>query len=334
MRILMLGGTGFVGRSVVDEALARGWEVAVLNRGTRTHPDPRVEHLRGDRTTGDGLDAAVGRAWDVVVDTWSGAPADVLRAARALEPTSGRYAYVSSCSVYPWPPVLGVDESTAPVEADADGAGRDYATNKRGGELAVEAAFGDRALVARAGLILGPHEDVGRLPWWLQRIERGGDVLAPGPPDLRLQYVDARDLAAWILSAAERGLSGPFNTVSRPGHTTTAELLAACARATGSDATLRWVDPAVIERAGIEPWAELPIWIPEGHEARGLHEIDVTRAHAEGLTCRPLEETVADTWAWLRSEGGRPRLREDLPPPGLDPARELEVLEAERDHGR
>ncbi|MDO9409053.1 NAD-dependent epimerase/dehydratase family protein [Patulibacter sp.] len=326
MRLLVLGGSGFVGRAVADEGLAGGWDVATLNRGTRRHPDPRVRQLDGDRLLDTGLRAALGERWDLVVDTWSGAPGVVLRAARALEPVADRYAYVSSCSVYPYPPSAGVDETAAPVAAVADAEGVDYPTDKRGGELAVQAVFGDRALIARAGLILGPHEDVVRLPWWLLRIDRGGDVLAPGPEDLPLQWVDARDLARWILSAAERGLSGPYNTVSRPGHGTMRELLGGCVAATRSDATLHWTDAATIERAGIEAWSELPIWIPHGHEARGMHLIDSARAAAAGLTCRPLDETVRDTWSWILDEDRRPPLRTDRPAPGVDPEKERKAL--------
>jgi nucleoside-diphosphate-sugar epimerase len=326
MKLLVLGGTGFVGRTVVEEALSRGWTVATLNRGTRPAVDARVRQLVGDRLAPSGLDAAAAEPWDVVVDTWSGAPRVVQEAARALALRSARYVYVSSCSVYGYPPPVGPDEDAPTVKAAADAGDGGYAANKRGAELAVAEAFGDRALLARAGLILGPHEDVGRLPWWLLRIERGGDVLAPGPPDLALQHVDARDLAGWMLDAASRGLSGPFNTVGRPGQATMRDLIEGCRRTTGSHATLRWTAPAAIEAAGIEAWSELPIWIPEGHEARGLHEVDVSRAHAAGLACRPLQETIDDTWAWLVAQGRRPPQRPDREAPGLDAERERAAL--------
>ncbi len=180
-------------------------------------------------------------------------------------------------------------------------------------------------VLARAGLILGPYEGVGRLPWWLRRIERGGDVLAPGPPDRKLQYIDARDLALWLLHAAEAGLPGAFNTVSEPGHATMASLLEAAIDVTGSSARLVWAEPEVIEAAGIAPWVELPIWLPPEGEGAGLHDGDVRAVFAAGLTCRPVRQTVADTWDWLQREGdpepvpGRPRH-------GLDPERERQVL--------
>src|SRR4051794_18552622 len=231
MRLLVLGGTEFAGRYVVEAALGRGWEVTVLNRGRHQAP-PGVRALRGDRTAPGGLAALAEGEWDAVVDTWSAAPRAVHEAARLLAGRAGRYVYVSSCSVYAWAPPFGYDEGAPLVAgAEADAGATDYARDKRGGELAALAAFGaDRSVLVRSGLILGPHENIGRLPWWLTRIARGGPVLAPGPRTLPLQYIDARDLATWLLDAAERGLGGPYNTVSPQGHTTMGELLETCVR--------------------------------------------------------------------------------------------------------
>lgn len=320
MELLVLGGTEFVGWAVVEEARKRGWGVTVFNRG-RTAPPDGVRALAGDRAAGE-IGALAEGTWDAVVDTWSQAPGAVRDAADALRGRVGAYAYVSSRSVYAWPTPAGLDES-APV---VDGVGDDYASVKRAGELAAQEAYGDRALLVRAGLILGPHENIGRLPWWLNRIARGGDVLAPGPRDLPLQYVDARDLAAWTLDAVAAGLGGPYNLVSPPGHTTMSELLDTCVRVTGSDAVLRWADPAVIEAAGIEPWTQLPVWLPPGDDYDTLHCGDVSKALAAGLRCRPIGETVADTWQWLLGIGGTPPQRPGRPAPGLDPAVEREVL--------
>ncbi|HEY3409242.1 MAG TPA: hypothetical protein VGK53_13800 [Propionicimonas sp.] len=158
-------------------------------------------------------------------------------------------------------------------------------------------------LVARPGLIIGPYERVGRLPFWLQRMDRGGQVPCPGPPDRPLQYIDGRDLADWVLDAAARGVTGAFNTVSRPGHTTTGELLGLCRMVTGSDAEFVWVSPEAVAAADVAPWTELPIWLPPTGEYAGLHDGDVSAAFAAGLSCRPASETVADTWAWLQAEG-------------------------------
>lgn len=326
MRLLVLGGTHHVGRAVVETALGRGDDVTTLTRGVSGPSASGAIALHADRTDPAMLRAALGTAeWDAVIDTWSGAPAVVRDSAALLADRAGHYGYVSSRSVYSWPPPPGQDESGPVVDGDpADTGQEDYAAAKRGGELAAVEAFGDRALLARAGLIIGPYEIVGRMPWWLGRIDRGGDVLAPGPPDRPLQLIDCRDLAAWMLSAADRGLGGAFNTVSKSGHATMASLLDAAISATGSSARLVWVSPEVIESAGIEAWTELPIWLPPTGEAAGLHDGDVSAAYAAGLTCRPIEETIADTWRWLQAEG----YPEARPGTGLDPDSERRVLDS------
>ena len=327
MKLLVLGGTGFVGRAVVEAGRARGDQVTVFNRG-RLAPPPGVSVLVGDRTAPDGLVPLAGDArWDLVVDTWSAAPSVVRDAVAVLAGRVGRYAYVSSRSVYTFPLKPGLDEGGPVVEASADsGAEVDYAQAKRGGELAALVGFGDRALLVRAGLILGPHEDVGRLPWWLSRIARGGPVLAPGPAELGVQYIDARDLADWTLAAADRGLGGPYNVVGPPDATTMGELLENCVRVTGSTAQLRWIAPEVILAAGVEPWIELPIWLPPGADRDGVFGGDVRKVLGEGLRCRPIAETVADTWTWLRSLDGRAPQRSDRPRVGLDPVVEARLL--------
>jgi nucleoside-diphosphate-sugar epimerase len=237
--------------------------------------------------------------------------------------------YVSSRSVYAWAPPAGYTEDAPLVEgASADAGQTDYARDKTGGELAATEAFGaDRSLLVRAGLIIGPYENIGRLPWWLNRIARGGPVLAPGPRELPLQYIDVRDLAEWVLDAVERGLSGPYNLTSERGHTTMGALLDACSKATGVAAELRWTDPDVVLGAGIEPWTQLPVWVPPGSDLHdALHGCDVARAVEAGLRCRPVEDTVADTWRWLREIGGTAPQRSDRPAVGLDPAVEAKVL--------
>ncbi|MFI9149223.1 NAD-dependent epimerase/dehydratase family protein [Streptomyces sp. NPDC053367] len=328
MRLLVLGGSHFVGRAVVEAALGRGWEVTVFNRGRET-PVPGVRPLVGDRTAPGGLDPLAEGEWDAVVDTWSAAPRAVRDAARLLHGRVGRYVYVSSCSVYAWAPPAGYTEDAPLVEgAEPDAGQTDYAHDKRGGELAAAGTFGaDASLLVRAGLILGPYENIGRLPWWLNRLARGGPALAPGPRDLPIQYVDVRDLADWTLGAVERELVGPYNLISPRGHATMGALLEACRSVTGASAELRWTDPSAVLDAGIEPWTQLPVWVPPGtdlHEA--LHCADVSRAVAAGLTCRPVAETVADTWAWLRSVGGSAPQRPDRPAVGLDPELEAKVL--------
>lgn len=343
-RLLVLGGSDFVGRAVADDAVARGWDVTVLNRGRRGVPGVRA--LVGDRTAPDGLaaladGAAAGESWDVVVDTWSWAPAAVRRSAGLLADRAGRYAYVSSRSVYADPP-RGADESAAVVDGDAaEEEATDYARAKRGAELAVETAFGERALLLRPGLVLGPRENVGRLPWWLRRTARGGDVVAPGPRDLPLQLVDARDLAAFALDLATTtrapdaaGAAEAVDVVSPSGHATTASLLEACvavtagaARAAGAPpARLVWVTPEDVAAADVAPWTELPVWLPPGEVHDALHRSDVSRATALGLRPRPVEDTVAGTWEWLSALDGDAPQRADRPHVGLPREKEEALL--------
>ncbi len=330
MKLLVLGGTGFVGRAVVDAALSRGAHVTVFNRGQRGTLDG-VTTLTGDRTAPDGLAALQADTWDVVVDTWSGAPTAVRDAGSVLAGRAGHYTYISSRSVYTYPPVPDLAEQGPLVDGSPDADGRsdlDYAAAKRGAEIAAEQAFDGKALLARAGLILGPREDIGRLPYWLRRIARGGTVAAPGPRDLGLQYIDARDLAAFVLDAGTAGLAGPYDLVSPPDHTTMGELLDTCVRVTGSDADLRWIDPATIAAAGVAPWTDLPCWLPPGPEHDGMLGSDVSKAIAAGLRCRPVGDTVADTWAWLRSLDGAPYQRPDRPALGLTADAEAALLGA------
>jgi 2'-hydroxyisoflavone reductase len=332
VRLLVLGGSGFVGRALVEEARAHGWTVTTFNRGRSGAADESAaERLVGDRLIARDLAPLADREWDLVVDTWAGPPRAVRDSAALLADRAERYAYVSSESVYEHAPPLGSDETAPVVEASPDADDGEYPALKRGGELAAEAAFGDRALFARAATILGPHENIGRLPWWLLRMDRGGEVLAPGPPERPIQYVDARDLARWLLDAPASGASGPFNVACRQGHATMGALLEACRTATGAEADLRWVRPDHVLAAGIEPWSELPIWLPPDDESGWMHDMSVERAHAAGLVCRPLGETVEDTWTWLLSVDKQPALR-DIAAPGLDPDKEraaLAIVEAQ-----
>ena len=323
MRLLVLGGTRFVGRAVVEEALARGWDVTALHRGVTGRLPEGVRRLSADRTRREDLARALsGGEWDLVVDTWAGAPRVARDAARLLAGRARSYGYVSSLSVYVWGEHR--DESSPLVAGDPGAEDGDYAAQKRGAELAVLEAF-PGALLARAGLVLGPYEDIGRLPWWLTRIARGGRVVAPGRPARPLQYVDVRDLASWLLSGLAAGLSGPYDAVCRSGHATTEQLLQACVAATGSDAELVWVGEEDLAAAGVQPWVQLPCWVPEEGEFAGFLEADASRAGAAGLACRPVGDTVRDTWRWLQQEGLPPQ-RTDRDVHGLPPELEARLL--------
>jgi nucleoside-diphosphate-sugar epimerase len=325
MRLLVLGGTHHVGRCLVEDALARGWDVTTLNRGLTGQDSPGVDARIADRRDPAALAEALGSdEWDFVLDTWSGAPSVARSAARLLTTRAGHFGYVSTRSVYVWPIPTGADESAPVVEGDPGSEEEaDYATVKRGCELAVLESFGERALVARPGLILGPYERVGRLPFWLRRLAAGGRVPAPGPQERPLQYIDGRDLAAWMLEALSHGVGGTYNAVSRPGHTTIGALLSEAVAVTGNRADLVWLTPEQVESAGASGWTELPIWVPPTGELAALHDGDTSAAHRVGLRCRPMAETVADTWAWLQREGYPGDVRPDT---GFGPERESRLL--------
>jgi 2'-hydroxyisoflavone reductase len=303
VRLLVLGGSDFLGRHVTAAALARGVEVTLFNRG-RTNPDlfPQAEKLRGDR--GGDLAPLRGRTWDAVVDTCGYFPAQVTASVERLAGAVDRYAFVSSISVYSGFAAPGMDE-TAPVHEPAPDtvgelSGATYGPLKVACERAVKRRFDGRALIPRLGLLMGPWDNVPRMCYWLWRVARGGSVLAPGAPDRPLQPIDARDAAEWILTALERGTAGTFNTTGAAGTTTLGDLLDACRATTGSDAQFVWASDADLMAAGVAPFDGLPYWLPE--PAAPFMQVSVARARDAGLTSRPLAATVRDTWEWLRAE--------------------------------
>jgi nucleoside-diphosphate-sugar epimerase len=316
MRILVLGGTVFLGRHVVTEALARGDDVTVFTRGLHPVP-PNVEHRVGDRA-GD-VSALAHGEWDAVIDTSGYEAGHVGRLAQLLADRVGHYVFVSSCNVYPaWPEEPVTEDS--PVWEHGD----DYGAQKALSEQALEAALPGRVSTVRAGLICGPYDNVFRLPWWVRRIAQGGRVPAPGSPERVVQLVDARDLAAWMLDLR---VAGAFNGTAPPGRQTMGQVLEAALAATGSGAELVWLPDEQLQALEVEPWMELPLWLPEA-EFPGTWQIGTERAEAAGLRCRPVAETVADVWAWLR-DGGESELddwRFEHRPRPMDPAREHVLL--------
>ena len=294
MRVLVLGGTVFLGRHVAAEALAAGHELTLFTRGIHgADLFPEARHLRGDR--GRDLSALKDGEWDVVVDTSGYKPADVAASAELLADRAGHYVFVSSINAYPGWPEEPVDEDSPVWDTDED----DYGPNKMASERAAEAAMPGRVATVRAGLIVGPHDGVFRLPWWVRRIAAGGEFPAPGDPEREMQIIDARDLAQWMLSLGERGVAGVFNGTGPIGMTTMGELLGAAVEATGSRARLHWIPDEALLGAGVEPWTELPLWSP----TPGTWAVGTARAQEAGLRCRPAGETVADVWAWLRDGG-------------------------------
>ncbi len=315
MRILVLGGTSFAGRHLVELALAREHELVLFNRG-RTGADlhPGVERVVGERA--GNLAGLRGRAFDVVVDMCGYFPADVDRSARLMSGAAARYLFVSSRSVYSDHSAPGANENSAvgelPPGAPADEITEEsYGPLKLGCERAAQAAFGDRALILRPGLIVGPYDPTGRFTYWPCRIAEGGDVLAPAPSDQPIQLVDARDLAAFALTLIERGDAGTFDVVCPAGLLTLGGVIDACREASGSDARPVWVDEDFLLERGVEPWTELPLWTP-GDDMAGFQRSDVSRALAAGLEIRPISETAADTLRW--AQAARPD-----PGPAIDP---------------
>lgn len=332
MKILVIGGTVFLGRAIVDEALRRGHEVTVFNRGRSGPALAGVETVRGDREDEGALAALVeGRSWDQVVDTCGFEPLTVAKSVRALAGRAGAYAFVSSFHAYADWPALGVDESMPRHACAVDASPDDVPYNalKAGCERVVEEGFPGGALIVNPGIIVGPGENVGRLPWWLETIARGGRVLAPGSPHGSLQLVDARDIAAFLLGRLADGGLGRYLTTGVRGNTTMGELLAACVEATGSDAELVWADEQFLQDQGVSPWTELPLWAPDIPELSGTWTASSAKALAAGMRCRPMAETVADTWQALQGGGyPAPKYLQGKIPVGLDKDKHDTVLTA------
>ncbi len=335
LRVLILGGTVFLGRHLVEAAVARGHRVTVLNRG-RSGPGlfPDLEHLHGDRD-GD-LSALAGRTWDACIDPSGYLPRQIRATAERLRASIGHYTFVSSGSVYPLDGPKGEDCPVLQLEdAASEDIARDYGPLKAACErTAVEEYGAGRVLTVRSGLIAGPWDPTNRFTYWPLRVARGGEVLAPSGPDYGVQFIDARDQAEWILACAERGLSGTFNCTGPEQPLPLGRLLQACLPAAAGEATFTWVTDDFLLEQAVEPWMELPLWIPPGGGT--LHDMPVGRALAAGLRFRPVEQTVAETLAWARERAGgwpppdsagRPR-----PQAGLDPEKEVRLLEAW--HGR
>ncbi len=335
MRVLVLGGSWFVGRMVMaEDAVGRGHEVTVFNRGVSlASPHAGARLVQGDRErNGDVRALAEQGPWDVVVDAAGSIPAVVRCSMEILADVAERCVFFSTISVYrDWPHVpVAEDSALWDGDPDFDPGTRSwdpdaYGPLKVGCEIACRNAFGsERLLVLRPHVVLGRYEYIGRLPWWLDRMRRGGRVLAPAP-DRSIQPVDVRDLSRFLLDQVERRGHGVFNVAATPGTQTYGDMLRACTQETAHvaerPAELVWVDEKWLVQEGVTQWTELPLW----RDAAAPWGMNVGRAEAAGLRCRPLAETIHDTWTWLR-DGGRPVRHERFDEHGIDPGKEAALI--------
>lgn len=322
MDLLIIGGTRFLGRAIVDAALAPGHTITLFNRG-QSNPDlyPDLEHITGDRD--GGLAALDGRSWDAVIDTCGYVPRVVAASARYLAPAVNHYTFISTISVYADPSEAGIDEMSEVGQlADPETeeiTGETYGPLKVLCEQAATEAMHGRALIVRSGLIVGPHDPTDRFSYWPARVARGGTVLAPGAPDGPVQFIDVRDIAAWVVSATEQRLAGPYNVTGPNQPLTFGEMLTACRNVTGSGAEFTWVDESFLLEHGVEPFADMPVWLPA--DSAGVLAVNTGKAQAAGLRSRPLAETIAATLDWLQT-----RPDDHVWRAGISAEREAELL--------
>jgi Nucleoside-diphosphate-sugar epimerases len=341
VKILILGGTVFLGRHLVEAALRRGHEVTLFHRGEHeANFSATIEQLRGDRR--GNLTALQNRQWDVVIDTNGYVPSLVQASAQLLADAVKQYIFISSISVYSDFSVVGMDES-APVgtlaeaqlrEAEqlipspngviAQAYGAMYGPLKARCEQVIEETMPGRALSIRPGLIVGPYDYSDRFTYWTARVARGGEILAPGRPDRSIQLIDARDMAEWIIRMGETGQRGIYNATGPADPLSMQRLLETCKTVTGSDATFTWLNDAFLLERGAVPWSQLPLWLPEeDRDIRGFLSVNIQKALSAGLTFRPLAETIQDTLTWdaLRPVDEKRRA-------GLEPEQEAQLLQS------
>ncbi len=325
MKILILGGTQFVGRHLADAALARGHELTLFHRG-RTGADlfPEAEHLTGDRD-GDGLNILQGRTWDAVIDTCGYVPRVVRQSAELLTNSVAHYVFISTISVYADFKTPGQDE-TAPLGVLQDPnteeiTGETYGPLKVECERAVEALFPGRALIIRPGFIVGPYDPTDRFTYWPRRVAAGDDVLAPGSANQPMQFIDARDLADWTLAMLEAGAVGAYNATGPDYALTLGQVLETCRTVSGSESHLRWVPEPFLKENDADSSRLLPFYVPASSDMAGLMTASIAKALAQGLTFRPLADTVQDTLTWDKTRPADAPLKV-----GLSPEQERELL--------
>jgi 2'-hydroxyisoflavone reductase len=337
LKILILGGTGFTGPFQVKYALSRGHKVTVFNRG-KTHPGElpkEAEQLIGDRN--GQLDALKGRKWDVCIDIPTTLPVWVRDAAQVLQGNVDRYVFVSTISAYSDVSKPGADES-APLQkyTGADAMKETSATLaasrfalygplKALSESETEKWFPGKALIVRPGLIVGPGDETDRFTYWPVRVDRGGEVLAPGNPSDPVQFIDARDLAEWIIRMAEQGTTGKFNATGPKEKLGVGGMLDGIKKATKSNAQFTWADADFLSEQKVRPWSDMPVWIPPRGEEVGFSSISIKKALDKGLTFRSLGDTTQATLEWFKKQ---PAERQTKLRAGLTAEREAAVLAA------
>lgn len=323
MKILIIGGTRFLGRHLVESALARGHEVTLFNRG-KSNPDlfKQVQTIRGDREKD--LDQISGK-YDAVIDTCGYFPRIVRMSAEALKGKARSYVFISSISVYAGFSKIGINESD-PVgkiedETIEEITGESYGPLKALCENAVQDVFGEQALIVRPGLIVGPHDPTDRFTYWPVRVARGGDVLTPEKPDVPIQIIDVRDLSDFVIELLQQNEFGVFNATGPAHELTLGAMLNACKQVSGSDANFKWASVEFLNQNQVAPWSDMPVWVPNVPEDAGFSRVDISKAMRSGLKFMPLEKTIRDTIDWA---AGRPETHEWKA--GLSAKREGELL--------
>src|SRR6266498_3430738 len=325
MRILIIGGTHFLGRHLVEAALARRHEVTLFNRG-QSNPDlfPQLETILGDREKD--WDRLRGRRWDTVIDVAGYVPRIVRLSAEVLEPNVSRYVFISSLSVYADFRKIGIDESypVGKIEGESveEITGETYGPLKALCEKAVREIYGERALIVRPGLMVGPHDPTDRFTYWPVRVARGGDVLAPQKPEATTQIIDVRDLSDFIIKLIEKNVSGVYNATGPDYELTLGRLFEVSKQVSGSDANFKWAPVEFLEQNNVSPWSDMPAWIPDQGDGAGFARVDVSKAMNAGLVFSPLKDTIRDTLEWVRTSSADHEWRA-----GLKPEREKELLE-------
>ncbi len=326
MKLLILGGTVFLGRHLVQAALARGHEVTLFNRGQH-NPNlfPNIEKLRGDRD--NNLNSLKDRTWDAVIDTSNYIPRLVQASAQLLKGNVNHYTFISSISAYQDLSLPNQDEAASvgklPDETIEEITTETYGPLKALCEEVIKTFFPSRALIIRPGLIVGSHDPTDRFTYWVHRVARGGEVLAPGCPDRQIQIIDVRDLAEWTLKMVEAQNTGVYNATGPDYRLTMQHLLNLCKSVSDSDARFCWVDEELLEHHGVEPWMELPLWLPDKLSLSGMLAFNSKKAIQAGLRFRPLEDTIEDTLIW---DSSRPPDEERRA--GMKATKESELLHA------